>query len=262
MEQYKYARKTFDIVKNVEEDISVTYLRILGRKQDLEDNPNSLEDIINNFYRERKYEHRRTIPIYFYDMKHPEYCGHAQGSSSKGYAHIFACGWNEEVIAHELGHAFGLPHDFSNNSYIMSYGHRYGVNRNRFSKGACGWFDRHSSFNRGTHKDWPLQIHVERYEGGNPGDKFFEFLFEAWNREPKGDIDIKNYDYAVLYQDDKNDPNLWTQTSFANVTFDGKTGKMIFDSQLKIDIQKFLIIRMTGKNMPDCSLLIDFLHFK
>lgn len=27
-----------------------------------------------------------------------------------------------ELAAHELGHAFGLPHDFRNNAYIMSYG--------------------------------------------------------------------------------------------------------------------------------------------
>ena len=32
-------------------------------------------------------------------------------------------GWG--TVAHELGHTFGLAHDFRDNSYIMSYGHQY-----------------------------------------------------------------------------------------------------------------------------------------
>lgn len=30
--------------------------------------------------------------------------------------------WENSVVAHELGHAFGLPHDWRNGEYIMSYG--------------------------------------------------------------------------------------------------------------------------------------------
>ena len=48
------------------------------------------------------------------------------------------------VTAHELGHSFGLQHDFRSNSYIMSYGPRnvYGL-----SQCAAKWLDVHNAFN-------------------------------------------------------------------------------------------------------------------
>ncbi|MDE0634951.1 MAG: lamin tail domain-containing protein [Candidatus Poribacteria bacterium] len=36
-------------------------------------------------------------------------------------------GFGRFTVAHELGHTFGLVHDFRDNSYIMSYGHRQDV---------------------------------------------------------------------------------------------------------------------------------------
>ena len=51
--------------------------------------------------------------------------------------------FNFKVAAHELGHTFGLRHDFRNNAYIMSYG----SNQNKLSKCAAEWLDAHRFFN-------------------------------------------------------------------------------------------------------------------
>ncbi len=47
------------------------------------------------------------------------------------------------VTAHELGHAFGLEHDFRNDAYVMSYG----AAPNRLSKCAARWLDANRFFN-------------------------------------------------------------------------------------------------------------------
>ena len=48
-----------------------------------------------------------------------------------------------ETAAHELGHAFGLQHDFRNDAYVMSYGD----NRDRLSYCAAEWLNVHRYFN-------------------------------------------------------------------------------------------------------------------
>ena len=52
-----------------------------------------------------------------------------------------------ELIAHELGHAFGLFHDFRDDTYLMSYGNH----RTKLSRCAGEWLNAHRYFNhRGT----------------------------------------------------------------------------------------------------------------
>ena len=66
-----------------------------------------------------------------------------------GYAVIPASGQcfdgvvGASVTAHEIGHAFGLEHDFRDDTYIMSYG----AAPNRLSKCAAGWLDASRFFN-------------------------------------------------------------------------------------------------------------------
>ena len=66
-----------------------------------------------------------------------------------GYAVIPASGRcfdgvvGASVTAHEIGHAFGLEHDFRDDTYLMSYG----AAPNRLSRCAAGWLDASRFFN-------------------------------------------------------------------------------------------------------------------
>ena len=66
-----------------------------------------------------------------------------------GYALIPASGRcfdgevGTSVTAHELGHAFGLEHDFRNDTYLMSYG----AAPDRLSQCAAGWLNANRFFN-------------------------------------------------------------------------------------------------------------------
>ena len=75
--------------------------------------------------------------------------GSASGPYYDGIAIVPASGacfegdFGRDVVAHELGHAFGLQHDFRNSSYLMSYG----GDRNQLSYCAAEWLDVHPYFN-------------------------------------------------------------------------------------------------------------------
>ncbi len=62
-----------------------------------------------------------------------------------GHAIIPASGmcFDINVTAHELGHTFGLEHDFRSDAYLMSYG----VNPDRLSHCAAEWLNVHRYFN-------------------------------------------------------------------------------------------------------------------
>ena len=59
--------------------------------------------------------------------------GAFRSGKNGGQATIFD-GWNWFAASHELGHAFGLHHDFRDNEYILSYGRR---NRSSAQLSAC-----------------------------------------------------------------------------------------------------------------------------
>ena len=67
--------------------------------------------------------------------------GKNDGKNS-GWA-IFPDSYSWQTVAHELGHAFGLQHDFRNGDYIMSYG----PGQDRLSACSAGYLAGHPYFN-------------------------------------------------------------------------------------------------------------------
>ena len=69
-------------------------------------------------------------------------CGHGGGSPYNGGSANIYC-WDWSVIAHELGHAFGMGyHDFRSDRYLMSYGYD-----EELSPCFAAWLDVHPAFN-------------------------------------------------------------------------------------------------------------------
>ena len=74
--------------------------------------------------------------------------GNGNASKQRGVAHVFG-EWSKSTAEHELGHAFGLNHDFRDDSYVMSYGDY----RNTLSAGAARFLSVNPYFNESI----PLQ---------------------------------------------------------------------------------------------------------
>ena len=87
-----------------------------------------------------------------------EWCGRGGVRRIGGGAAIIPASgqcFNLRVTAHELGHAFGLDHDFRDDAYIMSYGR----DRVQLSECTTEWLDAHRYFNTSeTYFDHPARI--------------------------------------------------------------------------------------------------------
>ena len=99
-----------------------------------------------------------------------------------GYAVIPASGQcfdgesGTEVTAHELGHAFGLEHDFRDDAYIMSYGEA----PHRLSKCAAGWLAANRFFNTDqTAFNEPTTLRMLTPSSYPPNAKNFDLQFEV-----------------------------------------------------------------------------------
>ena len=72
--------------------------------------------------------------------------GRGGRNGQNGGIAVFPRGFSWRTAAHELGHAFGLEHNFSDNTYIMSFGSR----RDRLSVGHAEYLTVHPYFNSDT----------------------------------------------------------------------------------------------------------------
>ena len=69
----------------------------------------------------RAYDTSENVTLIVMDVSAAPTFGLGSGRKQSGWAIVYR-GWDWFVAIHELGHAFGLNHDFRDNAYIMSFG--------------------------------------------------------------------------------------------------------------------------------------------
>ena len=142
MESYGYGRKTFRFESDTNGNPVVH--RVIGTKEgkQYQQAPYGAFGEFAN-----RIQTRNTILFVVLDHGFPTIAGAGGMAFSGARLLIPATGgsFGLKTAAHELGHTFTLPHDFRNNSYIMSYGwaHPY-----KISQCAAKWLSVSPYFNR------------------------------------------------------------------------------------------------------------------
>lgn len=201
LERHGYGYKTFEIFRNPDGSVAVDCLTLanpishyMGKdgfhvfERDLADVPRSV--IASN-----------VVSVYFVDFpRRASYLpgGYGGAYSTSGFAVIFTSrGWSFKTLCHELGHAFGLHHDWRDDSYIMSYGH----DRAWLSAGAAGWLARHGAFNEnatpGSHNTLAKHnLHV--LMNVDLAALSFTMPLRIYRSSVEDKDPSRSYDYAVL----------------------------------------------------------------
>ena len=166
MERHGFGSKTFKFETDENGNVKVHQVKGIHNDADyISNNRFGIEEIEDQFNLV-PYEFKNIYLIVFdYSNERVEQygrgsvCGIGSGSSIGGFVKIPASGpcFNFEVIAHELGHTFGLKHDFRRSAFMMSYG-RY---RNQLSQCAAEWLDVHRYFNlKPEDVNWNLNVEM------------------------------------------------------------------------------------------------------
>ena len=146
MEAHGYGKTTFRVETDSQGEPIVH--RVDGQHPDRY----YLGNALNAAFAETDRVFNRKTNIYFIIIDNSinrirsSYCRYAgigdNRGKSGGYASV-AIAVEQEWLAHELGHAFGLKHNFSDNAYIMSYGSE----RDRLSACSAKYLSVHPYFN-------------------------------------------------------------------------------------------------------------------
>ena len=152
MERHGFGRKTFRFETDAQG--STVIHRIDGQFSSAYYHHNTFSKVVEEI--QERFPIERHAHLMIIEMGSANYeggssCGtsttHYEGTG--GYALMSASGHCVtgdsalSLAAHELGHVFGLPHDFRDDAYIMSYGHF----RRELSQCAAEWLDVHPYFN-------------------------------------------------------------------------------------------------------------------
>ena len=181
MKRHGHGQKTFTIETNNNEAV---VHRVNGRFASTYYRQNTLDKVTAELV--EQFDASKNIYLVVIELASESFedgnsCGTAtniHGEIGGGYAlipasgHCVAGNLDIALAAHELGHTFGLAHDFSSDSYIMSYGHHRGV----FSACAAEWLSVHPYFTAGSKRaDRPTVIEMLKAEAEPPDAIRFRF---------------------------------------------------------------------------------------
>ena len=157
MERHGFGRKTFQF--ETDADGNAVVYHIAGKYEDTHYQRYSVWSEIGEQFDTSRHIYLATLDVSTevigsgYNVS----CGVVDIATSRGFSNralIPAAGgcFNVTGAAHELGHTFHLPHDYRNDSYLMSHG-RY---KNKLSKCAAGWLDVNPYFDSNNRVDSSL----------------------------------------------------------------------------------------------------------
>lgn len=152
MERHGYGRKTFRLETDANDDVILHHMKGNFDHTRYNDKSMSRNEIRDRLDFEKKIIYLIWVDRYDSSERAGDVGGSGSGVSERGSAWVYPTNFDSgvryrdawETIAHEIGHAFGLKHDFRNPAYIMSYGPG---DRNELSSCTAKWLETHKYFN-------------------------------------------------------------------------------------------------------------------
>lgn len=188
MDRHGYGRMTFPIAFDADERVHVTHITLPEDVQFYSDG--TLEELdlaLSLFLEARAIEPAPGEMPFFLIADIPGHVVGEWGHCGRGNFIFMEC-LAVEILAHQLGHRFGLAHDWRNGEYVMSYRETREPDgtwtpvaepRTKLSRGAAGWVARQPMFRGHVPKQCILPMNLRDIEWEYQ-QHTFEIRFNTW----------------------------------------------------------------------------------